>query len=308
MTLSTAEAVLSLYSWGWKRTFSLKIHFKFNKVSHKSIRILTVALLDSLPVHKVQACTNTAGCNFNWPYLFSVFPSRESCHINFFSPLADVLLTKWVLCGLHWDFIFIGFNMPAPSKCTDVHTSPVRHPHVNGPSDNLQRQNCWTQNLLPGRRYFKTLQIYCTINPVFNTVSIFFNTCFSKSSNPMYRIVFREPEMVYQSQPQDKDYSQKKKMFGQSVVFTSHKNSKEPGEKKNLGQSGQPKNWADLYSGKSRRAGSIPLPLERWYLHAVIVRHYQNKGNYLQSFILSPDLHFLSTSQVLASSGCPKDM
>lgn len=168
MTLSTAEAVLSLYSWGWKRTLSLKIHCKFNKVSHKSIRILTVALSDSLPVHKVQACINSDGCNFKWPYFFSVFPSREPCHIIFFSPLTDVLLTKWVLCGLQEDLISIGFNMLAPSKCTDIYTSPVRHPMWMAPqTDKLQRQNCWTQKLLPGRRYFKTLQIYRIIHPGF---------------------------------------------------------------------------------------------------------------------------------------------
>lgn len=49
---------------------------------------------------------------------------------------------------------------------------------------------------------------------------------------------------------------------------------KKEGKKKQLGQPGQPKSWADLYSGKSGRAGNIPLPPNRWYLHVVIIRHY----------------------------------
>lgn len=41
-----------------------------------------------------------------------------------------------------------------------------------------------------------------------------------------------------------------------------------------LGQPKEPRSWSDLYSGKSGRAGSIPLLPERRYLHTVIIRHY----------------------------------
>lgn len=186
MTLSTAEAVLSLYSWGWKRTLSLKIHCKFNKVSHKSIRILTVALSDSLPVHKVQVCINTDGCNFKWPF----FPP-DWCAFNWMGSLwsSARLNFHWFQYAgpfkMYWHSYFPCQTSPRewPLRQTSCKYRTAEH-----------RNSCLEGDIL------RLCKFTVPSIQVFSTVSVFFNTCFSKSLNPVYRTVFREPELDCQSQ------------------------------------------------------------------------------------------------------------